>query len=205
MLGIGILYRRSQHALSSLLPSLLLFANSIGLPRQCSAILRKLDDQQVRVRELSRSVRIATESLERERQLAAVSHDVRELMGARNLHIIDVQDMAESGNDKKPFGRVFYAEGQTLIFYAFDLPLQGLSPAKYTFQAWGQREAGPGSLRSLGTFEVDSHEQHSWVLKVTNHALLAGIDSVFVTAEPLIDAQKPAGKKLLYAYIMGPP
>lgn len=135
----------------------------------------------------------------------AVSKDVRQLMGARNLHIMDVHDVGGGGQAAKAFGRVFYAEGQSLIFYAFDLPSGKLSPAKYSFQGWGQREAKSQSARNLGTFEVDDHEQGRWVLKVNNPALLAGIDSVFVTAELLDDAKTPRGKKLLYAYLVGQP
>jgi hypothetical protein len=92
-----------------------------------------------------------------------------------------------------------------MIFYAFDLANGNPSPARYTFQAWGQRDAGTRSLRSLGVFEVDSREQHRWVLKVNDPGLVAGIDSVFVTAESLKDSKEPHGRKLLYAYLGGQP
>jgi hypothetical protein len=142
-------------------------------------------------------------SLERERQLMAVTKDVRGLMGARNLHIIDVHDVDRRGTEAKAFGRVFYAEGQSLIFYAFDLPNGALSPAKYMFQAWGQQEAGGRAPRNLGTFEVDDHEQRRWVLKVNDPRLLAGIDSVFVTAESRGGTDGSHGRKLMYAYLAG--
>jgi hypothetical protein len=160
---------------------------------------------EAQVRDLTASLQEKSADLEREEQLKAVSKDVRQLMGARNLHILDVRDVGGGGMAVRAFGRVFYAEGQSLIFYAFDLPNGKLNPAKYTFQAWGQREAASQSPRNLGTFEVDDHEQRRWVLKVTDTALLAGIDSVFVTAESLGDTKKPQGKKLLYAYIAGQP
>jgi polyhydroxyalkanoate synthesis regulator phasin len=161
--------------------------------------------QESRIRELTTSLERATENLERERQLAAVTNDVRQLMGARNLHIIDVHDVDGDSKSAKAFGRVFYAEAESLVFYAFDLPNGALSPAKYTFQAWGQREASPSSPRNLGVFEVDDHVQRRWVLKVNDHGLLTGIDSVFVTAESIGDSKLPRGKKLLYAYIAGTP
>ena len=157
------------------------------------------------VRNLTALLEAKTASLEREHQLMAVSKDVRQLMGARNLHIVDVHDVSGSGNADRAFGRVFYAEGQSLIFYAFDLPSGRLGPAKYTFQAWGHREAESQSARNLGTFEVDDHDQRRWVLKITDTALLSDIDSVFVTAESLNYAKTPRGKKLLYAYIFGQP
>ncbi len=160
---------------------------------------------EAQVRNLTAALEEKSADLERERQLMAVSKDVRQLMGARNLHIMDVHDMGGSGENVRAFGRVFYAEGQSLIFYAFDLPNGKLTPAKYTFQAWGQREAASQSARNLGTFQVDDHEQRRWVLKVTDTALLTGIDSVFVTAESLDVAKSPGGKKLLYAYLAGQP
>jgi len=160
---------------------------------------------EAQVRDLTASLQDKAVDLERERELTAVTKDVRQLMGARNLHILDVRDVGGGGKDAKAFGRVFYAEGQSLVFYAFDLPNGGLNPAKYTFQAWGQREAGPQAIRNLGTFEVDDHEQRRWVLKVNDPALLAGIDSVFVTSESLRDSREPRGRKLMYAYIVGQP
>lgn len=166
---------------------------------------KSADAQQARLAELEDSLRVASEKVERERQLSGVSRDVRILMGARNLHIIDVHDIDGGGRSSKPFGRVFYAEGRSLVFYAFDLPNGRFSPAKYSFMAWGQNEATPQSPRRLGTFEVDDHEQRRWVLKVDNPKLLSGIDSVFVTAEALGDPYQPRGRKIIYAYLAGQP
>jgi len=126
-------------------------------------------------------------------------------MGARNLHIMDVHDTDGAGNSAKAFGRVFYAEGQSLIFYAFDLPSGKLSVAKYTFQGWAQKESASHSVRNLGTFSVDDRDQRRWVLKVNDPQQLKGIDSVFVTAEAVGDVGAPKGKKLLYAFIVGEP
>lgn len=161
--------------------------------------------QEARIRDLTESLQQQSANLERESQLMAATKDVRQLMGARNLHIIDVHDVDGEGRSTKAFGRVFYADAQALIFYAFDLPSGKLSPAKYTFQAWGQREYISHSVRNLGTFEVDDHEQRRWVLKVNDPALLKGIDSVFVTTESLRAAKEPHGEKILYAYVAGQP
>jgi hypothetical protein len=157
------------------------------------------------VRDLNQRIEQQAFSFEQERELMMASKDVRQLMGARNLHILDVHDTDGEGRSAKAFGRVFYAEGQSLIFYAFDLPSGKLAPAKYSFEAWGEKESVSHSVRNLGTFVVDDHEQRRWVLKVTEPKLLKGIDSVFVTAESLTDAPEPRGKKLLYAYIVGQP
>ncbi len=159
--------------------------------------------QQARIKELTEALQAENEKVERERQLSAVSQDVRKLMGARNLHIIDVHDVDGGGKSAKSFGRVFYTEGDSLVFYAFDLPNGKLTNAKYYFQAWGEREATTQSPRNLGVFQVDDHEQRRWVLKVNDSQLLRGIDAVFVTAEATASTAEPRGKKLLYAYLGG--
>jgi len=161
--------------------------------------------QQAQIRELTQALQDQTAKVEQERQLTAVAEDVRKLMGARDLHIIDVHDVDGRGKAARSFGRVFYAEGQSLIFYAFDLPAGKRAPVRYYFQAWGQREAASQSARNLGTFQIDDNEQHRWVLKVSDPALLRDIDSVFVTAEAVGDAKEPRGKKILYAYLGGQP
>jgi hypothetical protein len=160
---------------------------------------------EAQLRDLNDSIKQQAISFDQERQLMAASTDVRQLMGARNLHIMDVHDTDGAGKSAKAFGRVFYSEGQSLIFYAFDLPNGKLTPAKYTFEAWGENESVSHSVRNLGTFAVDDHEQHRWVLKVNDPKLLKGIDSVFVTAETAGDVDSPHGKKLLYAFIVGEP
>jgi hypothetical protein len=124
-------------------------------------------------------------------------------MGARNLHIIDVADLDWRGKSKKSFGRVFYAEGRSLVFYAFDLPEKG-TISKVSFQAWGQRPSGGSGVKNLGVFHIDDHAQKRWVLRVEDPVLLGSIDSLFVTVEPGPGSDRPSGQKLLYAYLGTP-
>jgi hypothetical protein len=138
--------------------------------------------------------------VERERQLTAAARDVRELMGARNLHIIDVADLDGQGKSKKSFGRVFYTEGKSLIFYAFDLSQKG-SVSKVSFQAWGQSQSTSSRFKNLGVFYVDDQVQKRWVLRVDNPELLKSVELVFVTVEPSPGRDKPSGQKLLYAFL----
>ncbi|MGA7796820.1 MAG: hypothetical protein WCA19_27645, partial [Candidatus Acidiferrales bacterium] len=159
-----------------------------------------LVDQQIKLNELAGHVKEEQAIAERERQLTVIAEDVRELMGARNLHILDVSDVDGNGRTKKSFGRVFLVEGKSLIFYAFDLGDRG-NPAKVSFQAWGQLEGRQAVAKSLGVFYVDDHAQKRWVLKVNDPEKLIAINSVFVTVEPLGGADRPTGKKLLYAYL----
>jgi hypothetical protein len=156
--------------------------------------------QQFRITELSEEVENQKAAVERERQLTAAAHDVRELMGARNLHIIDVADLDGQGKSKKSFGRVFYTEGKSLIFYAFDLSQKG-SASKVSFQAWGQKQSTSSNVKNLGVFHVDDQVQKRWVLRVDNPELLKSVESVFVTVEPSPGRDKPSGQKLLYAYL----
>ena len=159
--------------------------------------------QQDRIRELSE--KLATETAVSERELLAASKDVRNLMGARNLHIIDVLDVDGRGKTARAFGRVFYTEGKSLIFYAFDLTPRRLSRADHAFQAWGYRDPAPQLARSLGIFYVDDKTENRWLLKFDDPAVLAEIDAVFVTVEPPGGSPKPTGQKLLYAYLKGQP
>ncbi len=166
------------------------------------AVMVELQDK---IHSLNAALEQQSEKLAMESQMTSVSSDVRQLMGARNLHIIDVHDVNSVGKSAKSFGRVFYSEGQSLVFYAFDLPNGKLTVAKYHFEAWGQQEGQAQSVRNLGTFSIDDREQHRWVLKVSDASLLRGMDSVFVTAETLGNVNEPRGKRVLYAFLAGRP
>ena len=156
---------------------------------------------QTRVNELSEQLRTANASLDMERQLLAQGKEVRDLMGARQLHVVDVRDTDPTGKPGKAFGRVFLTEGKSLIFYAFDLNDTKLADAKHTFQVWGQEESKPASVRSLGFLYVDDKAQRRWALKVDDPKLVSEIDSVFVTVEPAGGGKKPSGQRMLYAYL----
>ena len=53
----------------------------------------------------------------------------------------------------------------------------------------------------MGVFYVDDNVQRRWVLKVDDPEKLKGVNALFVTVEPLGGADRPTGKKLLYAYL----
>jgi hypothetical protein len=158
-----------------------------------------LTAEEKRIDELSQAPRGEDATLERERQLLVADRDIRELMGARNLHIIDVHDRDSKGKPRSSFGRVFYTEGKSLIFYAFDLSDNKMRDA--SFQAWGHKEDGSREAINLGLFYMDDKQQSRWVLRFSDPAVLAEIDSVFVTVEPPGGRKKPSGEKLLYAFL----
>jgi hypothetical protein len=157
--------------------------------------------QQYRVSELSDQLSAQKVALDHEQQMLAEGRDIRDVMGARNLHIIDVHDQTAHG-ESRPFGRIFLTEGKRLIFYAYDLDSANLKNA--SFQAWGQRADGGRAAMNLGIFYIDDQKQSRWTLKVEDPNLLNAIDSVFVTVEPHGGTKKPSGKKLMYAYLRNP-
>jgi hypothetical protein len=159
---------------------------------------------QAHISELTERLNAQGDALERERELLTAGRDIRDLMGARSLHIIDVTDVDSQGT-KRPFGRVFYTEGKSLIFYAYDLEKQRKPQDRYSFQAWGQRESKAGSAQSLGVFFADDQAQSRWILKYDDPNILAEIDAVFVTIEPKGGSMKPRGQQLMYAYLKANP
>jgi hypothetical protein len=160
-----------------------------------------LVEQQARITELSNKLRIASATLDQERQLAAAGKDIRELMASRELHVIDVRDTDPNGNPSPAFGRVFLTEGKSLSFYAFDLNEDSVLNAKRGFQVWAVPETGKDSPHSLGFLRVDAKAPGRWVLRVENPELVKEISSVFVTVEPAAGGKQPSGQKMLYAYL----
>jgi len=161
----------------------------------------QLTDREARLAEV-------TGSSERERELLSAGREIRDIMGARDLHIVDVVDRDGKGRTRKAFGRAFYTQGKSLIFYAFDLPAKNTADGKYVYTAWGSNSnhMTGRAARSLGIFYNDDQTQHRWAMKFDDPKVLEEIDTVFVTLEPSGLAPKmPTGKPLLEAYFGTPP
>jgi len=154
-----------------------------------------------RIDEISAVNRDQELRLRRDEQYLAYDRDIRELMGARKLYIADVFDVDSGSRTRKSFGRVFYTEGQSLLFYAFDLDRQaGLKNAK-AFQVWGRKGMDQGRPMNLGILYMDSKSKRRWVLRCDDPKQLAEIDAVFVTIEPHGGSPKPTGRPFLYALL----
>jgi hypothetical protein len=139
--------------------------------------------------------------LERERQLLTASAQARDLITARGLHIIDVHDNDHSGRER-PFGRIFYVEGRSLVFYAYDLDAAARANAKVAFHVWGGSLRDQHEARKLGVFRSEDSAAGRWVLTCDDPGVLAQISTVFVTvesAERKLD--QPKGKRILYAFL----
>lgn len=160
--------------------------------------------QQVRIVELSDQLRVASATLDLERQLTAAGKDIRELLTARQLHVIDVRDTDVNGKPGKAFGRIFVTEGKSLTFYAFDLNEERPIDAKHRFEVWGSQQAKGSPAHNLGFLYEDDRAQRRWALKVNDPQLVKEIDSVFVTVEPAGGGATPSKQGLLYAYLGQP-
>jgi hypothetical protein len=105
-----------------------------------------------RVNELTNLLRQRDATVDQQQELLAHDRDIRELMGARDLYVAEVYDVARTGATQKPYGRVFYTKGKSLIFYAYDLDQQTVAKKASTFQVWGQRESEREQAFPLGIF-----------------------------------------------------
>jgi len=90
--------------------------------------------------------------LDRERQLLVHSKDVTELMAARNLHIVDVVDTDARGKTRPAFGRIFFTEGKSLIFYAYDLNEAKMQRANYQYRIWARERVESARSRASECF-----------------------------------------------------
>jgi hypothetical protein len=169
-------------------------AENAGDTVRVIALRRQIDD-------LNSTLALRNQDLSRTQALLDHDRDIRDLMGSRNLYIAEVYDVAKNGQTKKPFGRVFYTKGRSLIFYAYDLDQQAGVRDSSSFQAWGSRGRDREDAISLGIFYQDSAAKKCWVLKAENPKILSGIDAVFVTVEPRGGSTHPSSRPLLYAYL----
>jgi hypothetical protein len=132
---------------------------------------------------------------------SASDSEIREVVGARQLYIADVFDVDQDGQKRKPFGRLFYSKGKSLIFYAFDLDEQPAARRAKAFQVWGSPGVDEAHAFSLGVFYMDSEANRRWVFKSDDPKALAQVNTVFVTMEPKGESRSPSGKPILYAYL----
>jgi hypothetical protein len=144
---------------------------------------------------------------ELKRQLAADSHipainndEVRSLVTARNLHIIDVYDSDGMGKRQHAFGRIFYVEGKSLVFYAYDLG-KAHREERVAFHVWGIHDDKETTI-SLGILHDQDPKEQRWALVYDDSKVLSKINSVFVTMEPNNrNVTSPTGKVVLYAFL----
>jgi hypothetical protein len=194
--------RRLQQAVESLAK---MKASLDGLREERASEILRTASLETRIGDLSARVKEGEEKGAQDEQFLASNRDIRELMGARDLYIADVFDVDPDGHTEKPFGRVFYTRGKSLIFYAFDLDRQHSVRNASTFQAWGRHGIDDNRPLNMGIFYLDSETNRRWVLKFDDPEALARIDTVFVTVEPKGGSREPRGKPLLLASLKSQP
>jgi len=156
---------------------------------------------ETRIAELSNSLNERERLTAEQQDLLAKDRDIRELIGARDLYITEIFDVARNGDNRKAAGRVFFTKGKSLIFYAYDLNQSpGVRDAS-TFEAWGQRGSDWKQASKLGIFYEDNAAKKRWVVKSNDKRTLDQIDAVFITVEPNGGSERPTGKPLLFAYL----
>jgi hypothetical protein len=183
-------------------------ARAHALEARVAELTKQLQDRDEEVARQSGSVRERDDLLQqrdstivRQQELLAHDRDIRDLMSARDLYIAEVYDVAKTGETNKPYGRIFYTKGKSLLFYAYDLDQQaGLKNAS-TFQAWGRRGTGHEQPVNLGILYEDSVANKRWVVRSEDARTLEQIDAVFVTVEPNGGSTRPSSKPLLFAYL----
>jgi hypothetical protein len=157
------------------------------------------------VADLSRSLEERQRLTTEQQDLLAKDRDIRELIGARDLYITEIYDVAHNGDNRKAAGRVFYTKGKSLVFYAYDLnESPGMKDAS-AFEAWGQRGPDWHQASKIGIFYEDNASKKRWVAKSNDRNTLEQIDAVFITVEPRGGSDRPTGKPLLFAYLRTAP
>jgi len=179
-------------------------AELASLHAERERVLLRATALEAKIGELTAINRDQERRLKDSEQYLASDRDIRELMGARKLYIADVFDVDSGSRTQKPFGRVFYTQGKSLIFYAFDLDRQRGVVNASAFQVWGQKETPQGEQAlplNLGILYMDNESNRRWVMRFDDPQRLAEIDAVFVTVEPRGGSRKPTSKPFLYALL----
>jgi hypothetical protein len=156
---------------------------------QLAALQTEISDLENRLRQKDREIAQDQDLLQHDR-------DIRDLMAARDLSIVDVYDSKRSGVFQKPVGRVFYTKDKSLVFYGYNLDQQPGLPRASTFQVWGTTRANETNI-SLGIFYRDDTSKSRWVLKYNDAKTIAQLDRIFVTVEPKGGSKQPTSKPLL--------
>jgi ABC-type transporter Mla subunit MlaD len=133
-------------------------------------------------------------------QMYAARNTAETMISSRNLHIIDVYDDNGRGGRQGAFGRVFYVEGKSLVFYAYDLP----NPKRgqnFSFQLWGEGQGLEPTTYKLGLMHPDTAAHGRWVVSCDDPKILGQLRGIFIApASPKGDPPSPS-QKLMYALL----
>jgi hypothetical protein len=172
-----------------------------NLERERSEYVIRTASLETRVADLLRFLQERDRVTTEQQDLLAKDRDIRDLIGARDLYITEIYDVARNGDTRKASGRVFFTKGKSLVFYAYDLNENPGFKDTSTFEAWGQRGPDWHQASKLGIFYQDNTAKKSWVVKSNDRKALSQIDAVFITVEPNGGSERPTGKPLLFTYL----
>jgi len=182
------------------------------LQSRAEALSQRLAESEVKLgiqkqmrEDLAAKLDTTEEELRRQNDLKSAKLELGDLVATRNLHIVDVYDADSNGKRQRSFGRVFYIEGKSLVFYAYDLDAPGQFKANVVFHVWGEKVGVKEVACSLGILHKDDG-QSRWAMTFDDPRVLVKINSVFVTTEVASKQyNEPHGKKVLYAYLGNQP
>jgi hypothetical protein len=164
--------------------------------------IARSDSLEAQIRDLTTALGEKDRMLALDKEFLAHDKEIRDLIAARDLYMVDIYDVGQNGKTQPPVGRIFYTKDRSLVFYGYDLDKQAGLKQSVAFQAWGS--GNDKQNVSLGLFYQDeSHKR--WVLRFNDTKTLARLNMVFVTAEPQGGSTKPTGKPLLMAYLQVQP
>ena len=102
--------------------------------RTVDSLRFKLDDRDAKLTE-------ASASLDRERQMLSQGREIRDIMGARDLHIVDVVDRDSKGpREKSPLVAHSIRKASRSFFMPSTMPAKGTTDGKFVYAAWGKQQ-----------------------------------------------------------------
>ena len=108
----------------------------------------------------------------------------QEMISSRNLHIIDIYENTSGSRGRQLAGRLFYVEGKSLVFYAYDLPEGHARNQNQTFRVWGESAGANGQSYQLGVMRREANGQNRWELSFSDARVLSRINAVYVSNDP---------------------
>lgn len=138
--------------------------------------------------------------LERRQQSGQNLATAQDMISSRNLHIIDIYDNDSSNRTRQLSGRVFYVEGKSLVFYAYDLPDARRKSRDTVFRVWGETAGTRTPSYQLGVMRKETNGQGRWVLSFNDPKVLNRINAVYVSTDPLALAPENP-HRVMYAFL----
>lgn len=171
-----------------------------NLSGQLAAAHLAMGEQRNTAAEMNERVARLETELERRQQNGQNLATAQEMISSRNLHIIDIYDNDSSNRARQLSGRVFYVEGKSLVFYAYDLPDARRKSRDAVFRVWGETAGTHTPSYQLGVMRKETNGQGRWVLSFNDPKVLNRINAVYVSTDP--PAQAPENPhRLMYAFL----